>query len=144
MATPSSTDPRQPERGDVIEFSFLWAHEYAAGETEGRKDRRCVIVAILDGGSRVIVAPITGTEPQHSNKIPLSGGQVGLARPSWIVTDQLNVTIWPGHDLRPASVPNGAWWRHGRISDAKRALLADAVEALMRERLVSLVPREAD
>ena len=103
-----------------------------------------MIVAILDGGSRVIVAPITGTEPQHSNKIPLSGGQVGLARPSWIVTDQLNVTIWPGHDLRPASVPNGAWWRHGRIYDAKRALLADAVEALMRERLVSLVPREAD
>lgn len=143
MATPSSTNPRRPERGDVIEFSFLWSHEYQAGETEGRKDRRCVIVAILDEGARIIVAPITGTEPEHANKVPLSGGQVGLKRPSWIVTDQLNVSTWPGHDLRPAPEPRGAWWRHGRISDSTRIAVADAIEALMHKRLVSVVTRQS-
>ena len=64
MATPSSPDPRAPERGDVIEFSFLWKHERAAGLLEGVKDRR-----------------------------------LGLERQSRIVTSELNVTDWPGHDL---------------------------------------------
>lgn len=41
MATPSSADNCAPERGDVIEFSFLWKHERAAGLLEGVKDRRC-------------------------------------------------------------------------------------------------------
>ncbi len=88
MATPSSASPRAPERGDVIEFSFLWKHERDAGLLEGVKDRRCVIVALLEGGRRVVVMPITGTEPAHGNKIPLPGGALGLERPSWIVTSE--------------------------------------------------------
>jgi hypothetical protein len=51
-ATPSLAKARGPERGDVIEFSYLWAPERAAGLLEGVKDRRCVIVAVLDGARR--------------------------------------------------------------------------------------------
>jgi mRNA-degrading endonuclease toxin of MazEF toxin-antitoxin module len=132
MATSSSIDARLPERGDVIEFSFLWKHESQAGQVEGAKDRRCVVVSVLSGGRRVVVAPITGTEPAHANKLPLSGGALGLVRNSWIVTSELNVTSWPGHDLRPARSPMGAWWRYGRISDALRTRLADVVETLVK------------
>lgn len=109
--TPSLAEARGPERGDVIEFSYLWAHERAAGLLEGVKDRRCVIVAVLDSGRRVAVMPITGTEPIHEHKIALPGGALGLERPSWIVTSEFNLTRWPGHDLRPARRPSGAWWR---------------------------------
>lgn len=141
MATPSSADARPPERGDVIEFSFLWKHEREAGLIEGVKDRRCVIVAILEGGRRVAVAPITGTEPAHDNKIPLSGGALGLERRSWIVTSELNITIWPGHDLRPARKSSGAWWRYGRLSNALRRRVADDMQALIRSGLANVVTR---
>src|SRR5665213_3266799 len=113
MATPSSNRPRPPQRGDVIEFSFLWSHERDAGLLDSPKTRRCVIVALLDGGARVVVAPITGTEPSHDNKIELRGGALALQRTSWIVASELNNAIWPGPDLRPATNPDGAWWRYG-------------------------------
>ncbi len=132
---------RGPERGDVIEFAYLWAHERAAGLLEGVKDRRCVIVAVLDGGRRVAVMPITGTEPTHDDKIPLPGGALGLERPSWIVTSELNITRWPGHDLRPARNPSGAWWRYGRLSDALRRLLADTVQAQVQAGQAKIVTR---
>jgi hypothetical protein len=95
MATPSSTD-RQPEVGDVIEFSFLWSHEQEQGRIEGVKDRRCVIVRVLDG-PRIVVVPITGTEPEHDHKITLAAGALGLARTSWIVASEVNVSDWPGY-----------------------------------------------
>jgi hypothetical protein len=141
MATPSSADPRPPERGDVIEFSFLWKHERAAGLLEGVKDRRCVIVAIVEGGQRVVVMSITGTEPSHENKIPLPGGALGLERQSWIITSELNVTLWPGHGLRPARRPNGAWWRYGRLSDALRQRVADALQTLIQAGQANVVTR---
>ena len=134
-------EAREPQRGDVIEFAYLWAHERAAGRLEGVKDRRCVIVAVLEGGQRVAVMPITGTEPSHEHKIPLSGGSLGLDRQSWIVTSELNVTRWPGHDLRPARRPSGAWWRYGRLSDALRQRLAEAMQALIRAGQAKVVTR---
>jgi hypothetical protein len=134
-------EPRGPERGDVIEFAYLWAHERAAGQLEGAKDRRCVVVAVLEGGARVAVMPITGTEPAHDHKIALAGGALGLERPSWIFTSELNLTRWPGHDLRPARKPSGAWWRYGRLSDALRRRLADAVQAQVQVGQAKVVTR---
>lgn len=141
MATPSSASTRVPAPGDVIEFSFLWRHERLAGRLEGAKDRRCVIVAVLEGGRRVVVVPITGTEPDHGNKIPLPGSALGLARQSWIVTSEVNVTSWPGHDLRPAIKPSGAWWRYGRLSHALRQRVADEMQALIAAGQAKIVSR---
>jgi len=141
MATPSSSSALAPQSGDVIEFSFLWKHERDAGLLEGVKDRRCVIVAVLAEGRHVVVVPITGTEPDHDEKIPLPGGVLGLERPSWIVVSELNVTVWPGHDLRPARIPSGAWWRYGRLSDALRRRLADEMQALVQAGLANVVTR---
>lgn len=100
-----------------------------------------MILAVLDSGQRVVVAPITGTEPAHDNKIPLSAGALGLERRSWIVTSELNVTAWPGHDLRPARQPRGAWWRYGRLSDGLRARLANEVQALIGSGQANVVGR---
>ncbi len=85
--------------------------------------------------------PITGTEPDHDHKIPLPAGTFGLKRQSWIVTSELNITLWPGHDLRPARKPNGAWWRYGRLSDALRQRVADEMAALIRASQANVVTR---
>ena len=132
---------RPPERGDIVEFSFLWRHEREAGRLEGAKDRRCVIVAVLEGGRRVVLAPITGTQPAHDDKIALPARSLGLARPGWIVTTDLNVTAWPGPDLRPARDPRGAWWRYGRLSDDLRRRLAGAIAAAIRSGRAGMVTR---
>jgi hypothetical protein len=131
MATPSSTDERRPEPGDVIEFSFLWSHEHAQGRTEGVKDRRCVVVRVLDDGARVAVLPITSAEPDHDQKMALAPGAFGLTNRSWIVLSEINVSTWPGYDLRPALQPNGAFWRYGRLSDARRQQLSNALRRLI-------------
>ncbi len=138
--TPSSTDEPPPQPGDVIEFSFLWSHEQDAGRVEGAKDRRCVVIRVLPG-PRIVVLPITGTEPAHDHKIPLKAGTFGLTRPSWIVTSELNVSDWPGYDLRPAKQPDGPFWRYGRLSDALRAKVAAAVVDLIRSGQARLAPR---
>ena len=85
--------------------------------------------------------PITETEPDHDNKIPLSAGALGLERQSWIVTSELNITVWPGHDLRPARTPGGAWWRYGRLSDTLRRRVADAMQALLQTGQAQAVTR---
>lgn len=132
MATPSSTEPRAPQPGDVIEFAFLWSHEAARGQVEASKDRRCVVVRVLGGGARVAVVPITSAEPDHDFKVALTAGSLGLTRPSWIVANEINITDWPGHDLRPASSPAGAFWRYGALSDRRLKELADALGRALR------------
>ncbi len=97
-----------PVPGLVICYAYLWHDEYKAGAEEGRKDRPCAIVVATtdaDGDTAVWVAPITHIKPDdpHAVLLPQSvKRRLGLDdRPSWVVTDELNQFIWPGHDLRP-------------------------------------------
>ena len=41
----------EPEQGLVINYTYLWHHEHAAGHEEGRKDRPSVIVLAVDRAS---------------------------------------------------------------------------------------------
>jgi hypothetical protein len=84
---------------------------------------------------------ITGTDPGDVPKVSLGGGAVGLNRPSWIVPTDVNVTDWPGHDLRHALNPMGAWWRHGALSKPKQLELADALMTALKAGQASVSPR---
>ena len=99
--------PWTPRAGEVVPYSFLWAHESELGEDSGRKLRPCVIVIAVQpiGGDacRVAVAPIS-TQHERDRKVvelpPAVKRQLGLdERPSWIVCDELNRFEWPGFDL---------------------------------------------
>jgi hypothetical protein len=95
----------------VVRYSFLWSSEARVGETEGRKDRPCVVVTavrrIAEGRFRVRVLPITHVpaEPARSIAIPPRVKRhLGLDDDaSWIVLDEVNEFVWPGVDLRPVS-----------------------------------------
>jgi hypothetical protein len=79
----------------VVRYSFLWSREAAAGETEGRKDRPCVIITAIgratDGRLRVRVLPVTHRPTERSRSIalpPKVKRHLGLdADASWIVLD---------------------------------------------------------
>jgi len=140
MAKPLSTKARSPQAGDVIAFEYLWKHESQAGLVNGVKTRHCVIVRVSESGL-VAVMPITGTQPTHGNTVQLQGGVLGLARASWIVTSEINVTIWPGHDLRRADPSQGAWWRYGQLTQARRDALADDLQDGLKRGRIAIVKR---
>ena len=102
-------DIPNPDAGLVINYSFLWGAEAAKGRSEGVKDRPCAVVlavATKDGQCKIAVAPITHTKPDQSRRPiaipPLTAKRLGLdEEPQWIVTDELNMFIWPGFDMRP-------------------------------------------
>lgn len=95
-----------PRPGLVIHFSYLWRNEFERGEEAGRKSRPVLILSVRDDlPKRIIVLPITHTEPPVGRGIlipPRVKDHLGLdAEKSWIIIDDLNVTDWPGYDLRP-------------------------------------------
>ena len=101
----------EPEPGLVISYSYLWRRERAAGEREGRKNRPCAIVLVIDargGAKTVTVAPITHSRPPDLTVAieipPAIKRHLRLdAEPSWIVLDDFNQFGWPGFDLRSIS-----------------------------------------
>jgi PemK-like, MazF-like toxin of type II toxin-antitoxin system len=103
----------KPEIGLVIRHAYLWWNEARAGREEGLKDRPCLIVHRLkneQGEFDVYIAPITHTAPrarERALEMPIATkSRLGLdARPSWIITSEVNRFIWPGPDIRV--VPGG-------------------------------------
>ena len=100
----------EPEVGLVISYSYLWRDEAEVGHVEGRKNRPCAIVLVVQQTEEqapvVTVVPITHSphrDPDASIEIPPAVKRhLGLDdQPSWIVLDDFNIFTWPGYDLRP-------------------------------------------
>lgn len=67
-----------------------------------------VVLATIveDGFTRLIVAPVTHSEPPASEGVEIPPAVKRHLRldeeRSWIVTTEVNQFIWPGPDIRPA------------------------------------------
>ena len=113
--------PHTPFPGMVVRYSFLWSNEARAGETEGRKDRPCVVITAVsraaDGRFWVRVLPITHRQSDPSRSIvipPAVKRHLDLdSDASWIVLDEVNEFLWPGVDLRPVSRRRPGVWSYG-------------------------------
>jgi hypothetical protein len=124
----------------VVRYSFLWSREAAAGETEGRKDRPCVIITAIrratDGRLRVRVLPVTHRPTEGSRSIalpPKVKRHLGLdADASWIVLDEANEFFWPGVDLRPVSRSKPGVWTFGVLPTE----IFDEIQTKLRTLLV--------
>lgn len=85
--------------GTVFPYPYLWGHQAARGETEGRKERPVVVGIRLRpeyGQDRVLLLPITSKEPEagrYAVEIPEGEKRrAGLAPGSrlWIILDDVN------------------------------------------------------
>jgi hypothetical protein len=95
----SDVRPTWPRTGDVWRYPFVWSREAQDGETEGRKDRPCVVPIVVtagDGGSFVYFLPIT-TQPPRKGQNAVEVPQTELRRagldtdgPSWVMLDEYN------------------------------------------------------
>ena len=129
MTTNSSPPPRP---GDVIEYSYLWRHETAAGQEEGIKSRPCLVLALEQQAERwfVYVVPATSTRPRKGG-IELPGAtanRIGLRTiPCWIVALETNRFAWPGPNLRPVpGTRRDPFWMSGAVSGSFHAFVAAA------------------
>ena len=137
--------PKAPIPGMVVRYSFLWSSEARAGETEGRKDRPCVVItAVLreaDGRFRVRVLPITHspTEAARSVAIPQRVKRhLGLdTEASWIVLDEVNEFVWPGVDLRPVSRSKPGVWTFGVLPTELFDEIRDKLRAVINQRRIA-------
>jgi hypothetical protein len=120
----------------VVRYSFLWSSEARTGQTEGRKDRPCVVITAAqeaEGQCRVRVLPFTHRPTETSRSIsvvPKVKRHLGLDHDaSWIVLDEVNEFIWPGVDLRPISRSRPQVWMFGvlpiEVFDEIRVKLRD-------------------
>jgi hypothetical protein len=134
--------PKTPFPGMVVRYSFLWSSEARAGETEGRKDRPCVIVTAIrraaDGRLRVRVLPITRVPSEEARSIAIPAKVKRHlsfdADASWIVLDEVNEFFWPGVDLRPVSRSKPGVWTFGVLPTEIFDEIQTKLRAILRQR----------
>jgi hypothetical protein len=97
--------------GHVIAYEYLWASQENATE-DGRAAYPAAIIMARDDLGPAPIAYALGishSPPKEGQRAmlmpPKLKRHLGLDdEPSWIYTDQLNVFVWPGPDLRPAEL----------------------------------------
>src|SRR6185295_14326705 len=95
LSTTSWTTPRPT---DVLDYSYLWHREVAAGREEGVKVRPVVVVVAIEKrphGTQLLVVPVTTRPPRQGDvtvEMPSRVRQhLGLGEERcWIVTQEYN------------------------------------------------------
>ncbi len=89
-----------PKLGEVWRFPYLWQREAQRGETEGRKNRPCVLALLTqtaEGLMEVILVPVT-SQPQSNNPFAIEVPEIEKKRAGldvdlrlWVVADEHNI-----------------------------------------------------
>ena len=135
----------------VIGYAYPWRHEHRRGHEEGRKDRPCAVVALVEsapsGMREVLVVPITHRRPDDSEVaielLQATKRRLGLdADRSWIVCDEVNRFVWPGYDLRPVPRSKPRRFAYGFLPPGLFAQVKRRVLGLARMPRLAVVQRE--
>lgn len=136
-----------PRPGLVINYAYLWRREADRGQEEGRKYRPSAVVIVSKGGL-VAVSPITHSPPPRgSTAIELPQDvkdRIGLdSSRSWLITNEINVFTWPGHDLGQIDQTEPKRVAYGQLPPNLTRLLIERVRTHARERVLAQVDRGA-
>jgi hypothetical protein len=138
-----------PAPGLLICYSYLWNDERCRGESEGRKNRPCVVVVSLtdeEGDTKVYVVPVTHGRPDDVYADELSQAakrRLGLDEaPSWIVTSEVNRFIWPGFDLHPIARDQPDRFAWGFLPQETFAAVKRGISGHQRAGRLKVVNRE--
>ncbi|AMB44350.1 hypothetical protein [Methylobacterium sp. AMS5] len=132
----------EPQHGEIILYSYLWAREHDRGEETGRKARpTCVMLIVVgkDGRSKPLLFPITSQPPGSSNhfvEVPeTEARRAKLSTPAWVIVDEFNTddptTSWALEDAKPL----------GRFSKKFMSRIAAAAAGAIRAGKARSVPR---
>lgn len=136
-----------PQIGEVICHAYLWRNQADRGQTEGSKERPCVVVhrsTEADGATRIYVVPITHTVPfdsEHAIECP-DATKIRLRLDdftSWIITSELNHFIWPGFDVRPTPDNRSSY---GLLPNQLTHRLVESIKRAAQDNTLSSVNRD--
>lgn len=132
----------KPASGDAWRYPYLWRWQHEAGETEGRKQRPVVFVAVVQdkaGSNHLFVLPITTLPPKDrlAVEVPqIERRRTGLDDLSlWIILDEYN------HDLLERSYYFDPAERVGAFSNMFHQNVLKSFLRAAREKRSRSVPR---
>ena len=90
-----------PKLGDIWRFPYLWHREALSGETEGRKQRPCVLALLLrdsQGEEQIMLIPITSRQQSNNPfaleipEIEKKRGGLDISLRLWAIADAVSYT----------------------------------------------------
>ena len=101
--------PARPPIGHVVAYEYLWSSKAGKRQDGAKTYPTALILSTRDelGSTLVYALGISHMRPPDGRRaldVPAKlRRHIGLdAEPQWIYTDEVNVFVWPGPDLRPA------------------------------------------
>lgn len=101
--------PSRPPIGHVVAYEYLWASRADRREDGEKTYPTALILAQKDDFGFLLtyalgISHMRPREGQRALEVPAKlCRHIGLdAESKWIYTDEVNVFVWPGPDLRPA------------------------------------------
>lgn len=101
--------PAEPPIGYLVAYEYLWSSKAKRREDGEKTYPTALLLAKKDEfGATIVYALGISHMPPHGDRRALQVPpklcrHIGLDdRPQWIYTDELNLFVWPGPDLRPA------------------------------------------
>ena len=140
----------EPQTGQVIGYSYLWARQHDDGEVSGRKARPvCVVVPVKTREGTVVLFPLT-SQPPGRDRLAIEVPEIerrrlklrGNAR-CWIILDEANQDRLPGSfHIEPISY-DPVVATYGVMSPAFMQIVIKTIARAIRGSQVRLVPRPA-
>lgn len=126
----------EPKPGLVLRYDYVWTHEAAIGQDQGKTRPTCLVAATdtLVRPRYVLLLPITRTPPSGDTigiEIPAKVKRtIGLGdAPSWVIVSEHNIDEWPNGGLSP--VP-------GRRGEFSYGFIPPALFAQIKARFLEL------
>ncbi|MDR3514931.1 MAG: hypothetical protein P4M00_03885 [Azospirillaceae bacterium] len=137
--------------GLVFRYEYVWKRQSLAGRDIGEKERPvcCVALAVsaVDGGQRILIAPITTQALESSTpavEIPMAVKiHLGLDvdRRSWIILNEANVDSGPTPDMRQVPGKPGCF-EYGVLPLKMVKIIWETVVSERAARRLALVNRD--
>jgi hypothetical protein len=103
----------KPYVGALISYRFLWPSDHDKGFDCAESTQPCVVMAVQDLPDwtfKVLVCPITHTPRAEDLPIAIPDALALRAkldgRDSFVVSNALNILVWPSNDVVPLEVGN--------------------------------------
>lgn len=112
--------PPAPPVGHVVAYEYLWSSK-ADRREDGEKvyPTALILAKSMEFGSPLVYALGISHKPpnptERALEVPRKMARwLGLDdRPQWLYTNELNIFVWPGPDLRPATWISSRKLQHG-------------------------------
>ncbi|PWR21038.1 hypothetical protein [Zavarzinia compransoris] len=130
----------------VLEYEYVWAHEYDKGCGNAVKSRPCCLIWVREKEGpqkQAFWVPISSVNDPSRPKLEIPSAErrsLGLRKQSWLLLDEMNIDWWP-LQVRKIGGEGKGDFLYGSLSDHLYAQLVEGIRQHRERR--RLIPRHA-